>query len=464
MTRSLVPEGTERDSPPWVTVTAGVVVPPERPVRRSRVLLQVLIGAVVVIVAVGVVGTLASRNLAEAEAVNDASRTADLLAEAVVQPALLDGATTGQAAAMAKIDAAVRAHVLDDAEIVRVKLWSPDGVIVYSDEARLIGQQFALGEDEREVFTAPQLHAEVSDLDAPENVYERGSGPMLEVYRPVWTPAGNPMLFEIYFRYDDVRDRSTALFRGFGGVLLTSILLLVVLLIPVLWRLLDRLREGQGQRERLLQKALDASEEERRRIAGTLHDGVVQDLVGVSYLLTGAAQRAAATGNEDSAVPEMLEQASGTVRSGIGSLRSLLVDIYPPSLESAGVIAALEDLAGTARSRNLQVDTILENCPGLDVDGERLVYRVARECLLNSVRHSDAGSMRITLRPSGDSVALLEIVDDGKGFDVLATLRHAPTGHFGLAVMADTVASAGAELQFRAAPGAGTAVRLRIPR
>ena len=188
---------------------------------------------------------------------------------------------------------------------------------------------------------------------------------MLEVYRPVWTPAGNPMLFEIYFRYDDVRDRSTALFRGFGGVLLTSILLLVVLLVPVLWRLLDRLREGQGQRERLLQKALDASEAERRRIAGTLHYGVVQDLVGVSYLLTGAAQRAAGT-SPDGAVPEMLEQASNTVRAGIGSLRSLLVDIYPPSLADGGLAAALSDLAGGLRSRG--IDVVLELGP-VELDG-----------------------------------------------------------------------------------------------
>ena len=100
----------------------------------------------------------------------------------------------------------------------------------------------------------------------------------------------------------------------------------------------------------------------------------------------------------------------------------------------------------------------------LDADGERLVYRVAREGLLNSVRHSEAGSIRITLLSDKDNAAILEIADDGKGFDVRSTLRHAPTGHFGLAVMADTVGAAGAELKYRSAPGAGTTIRLRVPR
>lgn len=402
---------------------------------------------------------IGSRTLAEAEAVTDAARIADVLADSVVQPALVDGVITGDTAAIRLLDTGVRDHVLDPT-IVRVKLWSPTGEILYSDEQRLIGQRFELDEEEREVFADPQTRAEVSDLDAPENLYERGGGPLLEVYRPVWTDTGRPMLFELYFRYDDVTARSGQLWRGFAGVSLTS-LLLVVLLIPVVWRLLARLRQEQGQREILLQKTVDASAAERRRIAGTLHDGVVQDLVGVSYLLSGTADRAAGTGRSDLA--DDLHEVSGQVRSSIGGLRSLLVDIYPPSLATAGLRAALDDLAITLRSRTITVETVVPDESGLDADGDRLVYRVAQECLTNIVRHSGASSARLTVSV-GARTTVLEIVDDGAGFDLRRTLAEPPPGHFGLRVMADTVREAGARLEASSAVGHGAAWKLTVPR
>ena len=127
----------------------------------------------------------------------------------------------------------------------------------------------------------------------------------------------------------------------------------MVLLLPILWRLLDRLKRAQAQREALLQRAVDASTEERRRIAGALHDGVVQDLAATSFAVAGAAERAVALGQPRLAGE--LHTAAGTVRTSIGGLRSLLVDIYPPSLATAGLAAALTDLASSLRSRGMGV-------------------------------------------------------------------------------------------------------------
>ena len=105
------------------------------------------------------------------------------------------------------------------------------------------------------------------------------------------------------------------LWRGFAGVTLSSILLLVVLLLPIVWRLLDRSRQGQQRREALLQRSVDASDDERRRIAGTLHDGVVQDLVATAYGLAGAAER---TRTADPAAAAELDRASETVAGPSG--------------------------------------------------------------------------------------------------------------------------------------------------
>lgn len=443
-----------------VLVPAGVRDEADRPVRTWRVAAQVAVAGLVVVVLVAVVGLVVSRRLAEAEAVNDAAHRTDLLAVAVVQPVLDDGLAAMDAAATAAIDAVVRERVLDGG-IVRVKIWAADGTVLYSDEPRLVGARYALGDDELAVLRDPATVAEVSDLSEPENVYERGEGRLLEVYRPVWTPDGTALLFETYSRYDVVTERSGELWRGFAGVTLTSLLLLVVLLLPVLWALLDRLRRGQEQRERLLRRAVEASEIERRRIAATLHDGVVQELAAASFGVAGTADRLAAEGRGDLAEP--VRAAAGTIRGGIQGLRSLLVEIYPPSLRQSGLEAALRDLVGGLARRG--VDVRLELPPG-GADGlagrtEQVVYQVAQECLRNAVAHSGAATVRVTLRREGSAV-ILEVADDGAGFDLAAATAAPQEGHFGLRLLVDAAAEAGAELAVATGPGQGCRWRLTV--
>ncbi len=127
------------------------------------------------LVVVAVAGAVASRKVAEREAVNDAAQTTDLLAASAVQPALEDALLTGSPAALARLDDAVRTRVLGDA-VVRVKIWTPDGRILYSDEPRIIGATFALGEEERQVLENPTTHAEVSDLTARRTSTSRAAG------------------------------------------------------------------------------------------------------------------------------------------------------------------------------------------------------------------------------------------------------------------------------------------------
>ncbi|HET6698465.1 MAG TPA: ATP-binding protein [Nocardioidaceae bacterium] len=448
--------------PQWVPLTPALVEDDgERPVSVRRTVLQVAVGVLLVLVLVAMSGSVAARTLAEKESVNDAAKTANLFAETVVQPALSDGVVTGDPQALDRIDRVVRAYVLQSA-IVRVKLWTPNGRVVYSDEQSLIGQQFRLDEEQLEVFTTPRTRAEVSGLDRPENGFERGQGKLLEVYRPVWTPSGTPLLFETYAPYDQVTSRSGQIWRGFAGITLTSLVALLVLLLPVTWRLLDAVRRSREQREALLQRAVDASTDERRRIAGTLHDGVVQELAATSFAVSSAANRAEQVGQP--ALAEALRAAAGTVRTTIGGLRSLLVDIYPPNLASAGLSAALDDLAATVRLRETEVDLVVDDdaVALLDEAAQRLCYRVTQECLLNTVRHGRAQQVRVRVQRDGRHV-VLAIEDDGVGFDVPETLDRPPEGHFGLRVLADRVRDAGAELFVASAPGEGTRWRLEVP-
>ena len=151
------------------------------------------------------------------------------------------------------------------------------------------------------------------------------------------------------------------------------------------------------------------------------------------------------------------------MRTSIGGLRSLLVDIYPPNLAVSGLTPALEDLVSSVRSRGIAVTIDLPADTGLDSAGERLVFRVAQECLGNVARHSEASSVVVRLAHE-DGYTVLDIGDDGIGFDAGQALAHPPEGHFGLRVLGDVASEAGAELWLASAPGEGTQWRLRVPR
>ena len=155
-------------------------------------------------------------------------------------------------------------------------------------------------------------------------------------------------------------------------------------MLPVIWSLVVQLRKTQQQRQDAAIRAAEIATAERRRIAATLHDGVVQDLAGTAFVLSGAVRRAEHAG--EGPLASSLARASEAVRSSIGGLRSLLVEIYPPSLSATGLDAVLLDLVEGPITRGLEVEVELpEASPsGLDRDGERLVFRVAQECCATS--------------------------------------------------------------------------------
>ena len=423
----LVPTAQDADAP-WLVLASGGLLPAEPPIRPRRVIVQVAASAAAVIVAVALLGSVAAGRLAERQSVNDAAQRVELFA-AILQPVLRDPLLTGDSAAITAVDRVVRGQLLGPF-ISRVKIWSADGRILYSDEPRLIGERFALGAEKLEALSNPQTRAEVSGLHESENRYERGQGKLLEVYRPVWTaPSGTTLLLETYSPYTEVSKRSTQLWQGFAGLMISSLLLLVVLLMPVLWRLLDRVRRGQAQREALLQRAVDASQVERQRVAGTLHDGVVQELAATSFALAGCIERAEREGA--TILAGQLREASTLVRTSIGGLRSLLVDIYPPSLASSGLVATLEDLVGPLRSRDVTVRLDLPAASEpIAADTERLLYRIAHECLTNVAKHAAAANVVVRLQRHHKEL-VLDVVDDGVGFEPEAVMRTPKTATSG---------------------------------
>jgi two-component system NarL family sensor kinase len=420
----------------------------------AAALTQFGVAGVIAALVLGLAAVEVLRRTGTKEATDDAKRVTNIVATGIVEPQLADGLVRGDPKAVAKVDRAVRSHVLRD-PVVRVKIWAPDGKIAYSDEHRLIGNRYPLGEDEQAALRGDGVEAEVSDLSRPENRYERSQKKLLEVYLPIHTPSGRPLLFESYQRFSSVAASGRRTWLTFVPALVAALLVLQLVQLPLANRMARRIRAGQREREQLLQRAIDASDTERRRIAGELHDGVVQNLAGVSYSLSAAAERGGAAANGDH---ETIERAAAQTRESIRELRGLLVEIYPPSLHRAGLAAALGDAAAPLARRGIEVNTSVPPELELPQETEALLFRVAQEALRNISNHADAWHVEVRVERSGDRASLL-VEDDGRGFDT-DTVR--PHGHFGLSLMEDLARDSGADVSVDSKPGEGTRVRLDV--
>lgn len=418
---------------------------------------QFAVAGLAVVALFGVAALFALRALGQSEALRDARQFATLAGQGIVEPVVGPALLRGDAGAVATVDRLVNERVLGE-RVIRVKLWDAGGRIVYSDEPRLIGMRFPLDAEKRAALRTGSARAEVSDLGAPENRFERGQGALYEVYVPVRASDGTPLLFETYQPQSAVAATGRRIWLPFAALLLASLVLLWLVQVPLAARLGRRLRETQREREELLVRSAEASEDERRRIAADLHDGPVQDLAGISYSLSAAAEQDASP-----EVREALRDAAAGTREAMRRLRTLLVEIHPPNLRASGIDAALADLLAPLRARGLVTELDVEPGVTLGEEDERLVYRAAAEALRNVDRHARATRVAVALRESGTTVRL-EVVDDGAGFAAEERSRRREDGHVGLALLEDVAGRAGATVAVRSTPGAGTTFALEMPR
>jgi signal transduction histidine kinase len=401
---------------------------------------------------------LVLQRIGQSEATRDARQFAVLSGQGVVEPALRDGLLEADEATIAALDRVVQERVLGE-RVVRVKVWTRGGRVVYSDEPRLIGTRFPLDGSKLEVLESGAARSELSDLGGLENRFEQGFGDLYEVYLPVRTPNGTPLLFETYQRASAVEATGRRIWVPFAVLVLACLLLLWLVQIPLAHRLARRLERSQLERQELLERSLEASADERRRIAADLHDGVVQELAGISYSLSAAAERVGSRPPEETRAA-VQEAASGT-RETIRELRSLLVEIHPPNLRAAGLEAALTDAASRLAASGVDVtlDVVDERLPE---DTEVLFYRAASEALRNVERHAGASHVRVGVT-SANGTARLEVDDDGAGFTSEQRDASRAEGHVGLSLMDELASRAGGRLVVDSRPGAGTSLVLEVP-
>jgi signal transduction histidine kinase len=222
-----------------------------------------------------------------------------------------------------------------------------------------------------------------------------------------------------------------------------------------------RVRQALVRKEHAARTAIEAGEEERRRISRELHDEIGQELTA---LVLGLKSVRGASADDDT-IDRRLERLQGVAEDIGKNMHRIAVELRPPALDAVGLQAALSNYLDVwAKRHGIQADF-----EGAGVGADRLpsyieatIYRIVQEALTNVSKHAAATTVNVVLqRDEGVIVTIVE--DDGRGFDTTAVpRRHDSTAPLGILGMRERAALVGGSLTIESQPG-GTTVFVRIP-
>jgi two-component system, NarL family, sensor kinase len=218
----------------------------------------------------------------------------------------------------------------------------------------------------------------------------------------------------------------------------------------------SRLAEREEAMERFAERIVLLQETERRRLAGEIHDGISQRIVSLSFHLSAAAD---AVATDPAGAAKQIARAQELAAGALDETRDAIAGLRPPVLDDLGLAASLESLARSIPLPNVQVDTVTTSMPE---HVETAIYRIAQEALQNVMKHASAAHVQLRLSVAAGAV-LLEVSDDGAGFDPATTAKRTGPVGYGLPGMQQRAELLGGQLTADSAPGRGTVVRLRIP-
>jgi signal transduction histidine kinase len=238
-------------------------------------------------------------------------------------------------------------------------------------------------------------------------------------------------------------------------------------MVAVFNQMLDSVQSAHERQQELAIRVLQAEERERGRIARELYDGTAQTLAGVLIRLRlanlgneGGPDGAAEDGREAMPIPDEIRR---EVALALDEVRGVARRLRPPELDELGVRPALEAHARMmTEGRELDV-TIQGHIPEsrLGRDAALALFRIGQEAVTNAVLHSEGLAVQVSFT-SKEQGLLVEIADDGRGFDI----RDLFTGtepNLGVTGMRERAVYVGGTFSIDSAPGGGTRVRALIP-
>ena len=218
-----------------------------------------------------------------------------------------------------------------------------------------------------------------------------------------------------------------------------------------------RLEKARDKESQLLRELYDLQERERKTIAGELHDGMLQYLVGAKLQLDAFRNGHSKMLTNDAGT---LDAMDSHLKSALAEGRRMVSDLRPLIIDEQGILAAIEHLINDAY-RDSPFEIVFHHrgsFDGLDPMIQNTVFRIVQESLTNLLRHSAASRAHVAVARTNDKIDLT-VEDDGCGFDVAAV----PTDRRGVRGIQERARLFGGSAQFDTAPGQGTRIHVNLP-
>jgi signal transduction histidine kinase len=339
-------------------------------------------------------------------------------------------------------------------ETVRVKLWTLDGTVSYSDDLRLVGRTFGLTPTARKALRGDASFS-VSDLSEPAHAFERPLGRLIEFFVPVHDRAGAIIgIFEVEERVDSLETTLTNVRRNIWLAIGSGVAVLGVFMGSLTMSSARVLNRRRRQAERLLGSLFRAQEEERRRTVGALHDDVGQPLYRLLYGLEGSRAKLPSRHPVRQELEGLAELTRGIDRTLRGELRLLHQGID----DELGLAVLLRQVVETARAETgLHIDFEIGavDTAGIGQASKVALVHAAREAITNVRKHAVASHVVVSVHGTPQEVTVT-VTDDGVGV-------RSPEG-LGLVTTRERLDALGGGLRVSDRRGGGTVFRATVPR
>lgn len=446
-------------------------------------------GAVILLAGMLLVGSWVASEI-ENGVVSRAGMMTGLYVDSLVSPRLqsLAGGGPLRDADRGELDRLLSATPLGR-QIVLMKIWAPDGRVLYSNDRNLIGQRFPETPALAAAF-AGRAHSHITDLDDPEHKVERQRWPhLIETHVPVRRTGSDAVIAvaEFYQQSDDLMQQVGAARQRSWLMVGAATLVMSLLLGGLVRRASDTIDAQQHElREKVAQLTATLAQNEKlrervqraggrttalneqflHRVAADIHDGPGQG-VALALMrlepmmdLCGTSQAVAC---KEHALGEEFRTVRSALQGALDELRAISKGLHLPEI---GQLSLIETVQRAVRDYERKVGAgpavtvVVEDVPKqVPLPVKITLFRLLQESLANGFRHGGAADQRVTLKMR-DAELLVEVADGGRGFDPRTA---GAEGHLGIAGMRERVEILGGTFSVQSAPDRGTVVRASLP-
>lgn len=365
--------------------------------------------------------------------------------------------------------------------IISLKIWAPDGRVLYSSDASQIGRKFPIDEGLADALRG-SIYSEMSERTNAEEV-EHGQprGRVIETYTPLHADRlGKVIAAAEFYQAPDEIDREAGIAQRRSWLTVAGTMLIMYLMLFVLVRrgseTIDRQQHDLSEKvmqltelnaqntvlhqrvKRAAERATALNENFLQRISADIHDGPGQDLGFALMRLKSVSKDSCASQNW---VAENLAPVRAAVQAALTDLRAISGDLQLPDIEHLTVEQLAARVVRDYESKTTAKVGLESSVPQVDASMRVKItlYRLLQESLANAFHHARCENCRVVLGLD-DKTLRVEVIDDGPGFDLRAAMEK---GRLGLAGMRERVEVLGGTFELISGIGKGTTIRASLP-